>query len=81
MVPDSVAVPLPLSTKLTPTGGLLVMESAGAGYPVVTTEKLKAAPAVSVTVAPLVKLGAWSTVRMNAWLVLPAELVAVRVTG
>ena len=57
------------------------MESAGTGYPVVTTEKLKAAPAVSVTVAALVKLGAWSTVRMNAWLVFPAELVAVRVIG
>lgn len=45
------------------------------------TVKVNAVAAVSVSVAALVMVGTWSTVRTNAWLVLPAELVAVKVIG
>ena len=79
-MPDSDPVPLPLSEKLTPAGKVPLL-SAGVGYPVAVTVKLKAVPAVSVTAVALLKLGVWSTVRVNAWLVLPAVLVAVKVIG
>ncbi len=48
-VPAMVAVPLPLSTKVTPVGRVPVHPSAGAGYPVVVTAKLKAVPSVTVS--------------------------------
>ena len=47
----------------------------------VLTVKVKGVAAVSANVAALVTDGAWSTVIVKAWLVFPAALVAVRVTG
>ena len=57
-VPDSVAVPLPLSVKLTPLGSVPVFDSDGAGVPVVVNEKLPACPVVNVVLDPLVIAGA-----------------------
>jgi hypothetical protein len=68
-VPAIVAVPLPLSVKLTPTGRepVLVIVVA-AGYPaVVVTVKLPALPLVNVAEPALVITGAWLTVSVNAW--------------
>ena len=45
------------------------------------TPNVKAVPAVSVTAAALVKAGAWSTVRVKAWLAVPEEFLAVNVSG
>ena len=41
-VPERVPVPLPLSTKVTPPGKLDVSLNAGAGVPLVVTEKFHA---------------------------------------
>ena len=43
--------------------------------------KVKAVPAVSVTVAALVKAGGLATVSVNAWLVVPVEFLALKVSG
>ena len=43
--------------------------------------KVKAVPAVSVTVAALVKAGVLATVSVNAWLAVPVEFLAVKVIG
>ena len=43
--------------------------------------KVKAVPAVSVTVAALVKAGGLATVSVNAWLAVPVEFLAVKVIG
>ncbi len=66
--PDSVAVPLPLSTKVTPPGRVpdLVIVG-GAGKPVVWTVNEPAVPTVKVTPAALVIAGAWSTVSVKGW--------------
>lgn len=49
-VPARVAVPFPLSTKVTPLGSEPVAVSAGAGVPVVVTVKVPAVPWVKVVV-------------------------------
>ncbi len=66
-VPDSVAVPLPLSWKVTPVGKVPDSERLGAGYPEVVTVKLPAVPTVKVVEAAEVIAGAWSTVKVKAW--------------
>ena len=57
-VPDKVAVPLPLSTKLTPLGRFPVSLIAGAGVPVVVTVKLPSVPTVNVVSSADVMAGA-----------------------
>ena len=57
-VPDSVAVPSPLSTKVRPSGRTLDSVKAGGGQPVVVTVKVPAIPTVNVTVLTLVIAGA-----------------------
>jgi hypothetical protein len=79
-VPDSVPVPSPLSAKLAPAGRPVAV-SFGAGEPLVATVKEKGVPAVSVAVAALVKANVLPTVSVNAWLTVPAELLAAIVTG
>ena len=66
-VPVSVAVPSPLSTKVTPPGSAPVSLSAGVGKPVVVTVKLPGVPTVNVVLSALVIAGAWSTVRVKFW--------------
>jgi hypothetical protein len=79
-VPEIVAVPLPLSCRVSPPGRAPVSLIAGAGEPVVVTEKLKAAPTVAVAVALLVTPGAWLTVMIKLCVELATEFFAVIVT-
>jgi hypothetical protein len=59
-VPDTVAVPLPLSVKLRPEGSVpkLGAMDVTVGVPLVVTSKLPAVPATNVALSPLVKAGA-----------------------
>ena len=67
-VPERVAVPSPLSTKVTPLGRGPVSETAGAGKPPVVTVNVPALPVVKVVSAPELMDGGSSTVRVNDWL-------------
>ena len=58
-MPASVAVPLRLSTKVTPEGSAPLSESAGAGIPVVPTTKVPNVPVANVVPGALVMTGAW----------------------
>jgi len=68
-VPASVAVPLPLSTKVTPVGSAPDSVIVGVGLPVVVTEKKPAAPTVNVALEALVIAGVPTTptVRVKLW--------------
>jgi len=57
-VPPRVAVPLPLSTKVTPLGNAPDSERAGFGTPVVVTMKVEALPTVKEVLLALVMAGA-----------------------
>ena len=84
-VPLKVAVPLPLSTNVTPVGNAPASLSAGFGLPVVVTVNVPAMPTVKVVVAALVIVGATGvglTVRVKDWVALGAmPLFAVIVKG
>lgn len=71
-MPASVAVPSPLSVKLIPAGNVDPEDKlrAGVGAPVLVTGQLKAEPAGTVSLAPLVICGA-SGLTMSA-VVMPA---------
>jgi len=56
-VPEMVAVPLPLLTKVRPAGRAPDSPSAGVGYPVAVTVKVPGAPVVNVVDAALVMAG------------------------
>ena len=66
-VPDREAVPLPLSTKVTPVGRVPVSARAGVGLPVVVTVKLPAPPTVKVVVAGRGDGRGGVTVRVKLW--------------
>src|SRR5271157_611600 len=79
VVPLSVAVPLPLSTNVTPPGKLPVSLRLACGKAVVVTVKLPAAPTMKVVLLALVMAGAWLTVRVKVWVAgLPTPLEAVK---
>ena len=59
-----VAVPLPLSVKVSPAGSAPDSVIAGVGSPVVVTVKLNAAPTIEVAEAALVMVGATFSVRV-----------------
>ena len=59
-VPARVAVPLPLSVKVTP-GGTLAQPNSAPGTRWRSTVKLNGDPTVDVALAALVKAGAWPT--------------------
>jgi hypothetical protein len=80
-VPDSVPVPSPLSTNVTPEGSEPVTLSAGVGVPTVVTVKLPVDPTVKVVLLPEVMATPRSIVSVKDWVVDPAELVAVKVMG
>ena len=67
-MPEILAVPLPLSTKVTPFGKEPVSESAGFGTPLVVTVNVPADPTVKVAPLADVMAGAAFTVRMKDWL-------------
>ncbi len=76
-VPAIVAVPSPLSSKLTPSGSAPSRLSAGAGSPPVVTVNEPFSPVAKEAASALVKLGAtpgFSTVRVNDWVAWPAPL-------
>jgi hypothetical protein len=80
-VPLSFPVPLPLSVKVTPLGSAPDSLRAGAGKPVVVTAKVPAVPTVNVAVLALVMAGAWSTLRVKAFVaVIAGVLESVAVT-
>jgi hypothetical protein len=64
-VPDKLAVPFPLSVKVTPAGSVPVSLRAGVGLPVVVTRKLPDTPLEKVVLDVEVMAGDWSTVRVN----------------
>ena len=79
-VPLAVAVPLstPAAVSVTPEGRVLGgTENVGAGKPVAVIVNVPAVPAVKVVLAALVIAGAWSTVSVNACVVVPAVFVAL----
>ena len=80
-----VAVPSPLSTRVTPEGRAPVSVMAAVGFPVEVTVNVPALPAVKLALEPLVMAGAagaGATVRVNAWVASePTPLEAVMVIG
>ena len=84
-VPLSVAVPLWLSTKVTPPGSVPVSVRVGVGVPVVVTENVLGVPAVNVALLALVIAGpalGLFTVSVKAWVAgVPTPFVAVKVMG
>ena len=60
-VPESVAVPSPLSWNVTPEGNTPVSVKVGAGYPVVVTPNDSGCPVVNDTELDDVIAGGWST--------------------
>jgi hypothetical protein len=81
-VPLRVAVPLPLSLKVTPLGKKPDSVRLGAGNPVVVTRKEFEAVTAKVVSAALVICGATLTSRVKLWVALGlAPLCAVIVTG
>jgi hypothetical protein len=79
-VPLSVAVPLPLSTKVTPAGSAPVSVRAGFGKPVVVTVKLPGALTEKEVALALVIAGAWFTVSVKVCVAsLPNPLCALMV--
>src|ERR1700683_4934346 len=79
-VPASVAVPLPLSVKVTPLGRVApVSDRVGSGKPVVVTVREPAVPALNVVLLALVMAGAAFTVSVKVWLAsAPMPLSAVK---
>ena len=59
------AVPFPLSVKVTPSGRSPVSDNAAAGKPDDVTVKLLDSPMAKVTVLVDVMAGAWSTVSVK----------------
>ena len=53
------AVPFPLSTKVTPVGSVPLSLKAGVGIPVVVTVNVPGSPSVNVVMVALVIAGAW----------------------
>ncbi len=80
-VPARLAVPLPLSTQLSPCGRAPASVNAGAGAPVAFTVKLNADPTVAVADAAVVIAGGPVTVSVNDWVTVPLGFVAVNVIG
>ena len=71
VLPVSVPVPPPEELNTTPLGSLpdsVILP--GVGGPTAMTWKVALTPWVNVVVLALVNLGAWLTVRVNAWVVL-----------
>ena len=81
-VPARVAVPSPLSTKVTPVGRAPDSARPAVGLPVDVTVKVPAEPSVKVVLLAEVIAGAASTVSVKVWVAgLPIPLLAVMVNG
>lgn len=81
-VPETVAVPLPLSMKVTPVGSAPLSFNAGVGEPLVVTVNAPAAPAVNVALLALVIAGGPTTVSVKLCVAFGlVPLAAVMVSG
>ena len=78
-VPERVAVPLWLSTKVTPLGSAPASVRDGIGAPVAVTEKVPDVPTVNVVLLALVMADDWVTVNMKLCEALPELLLACMV--
>src|SRR5579862_5216871 len=67
-VPERVAVPFPLSVKVTPKGKKPVSVKAGIGSPEVVTVNVPGEPTVKVVAGELVKLKALLTAKVKVWM-------------
>ena len=77
-VPEMVAVPLPLSLKVTGFGNDPESLRVGVGEPVVVTVKVPAVPTVKVVLLALVIASGGFTVRVKVWVAaVPTPLLAV----
>src|SRR5579862_9286659 len=65
-MPASLAVPSPLSVKVTPEGGEPVSDRAAVGAPAVVTVKLLVAPLANPTETAEVMAGGWSITSVNS---------------
>ena len=70
-VPAKVAVPSPLSVRVTPAGKSPFSEIAAVGKPVVVTAKVPWLPTVKVVPAPDVMAAGWSTVSVKDCVAVP----------
>ena len=66
-VPESAAVPFPLSLNLTLDGSLPSSDKLGMGTPVDVTVKAQGLPTVQVVWSALVIWGLWRTMRVKVW--------------
>src|SRR5262245_57863539 len=81
-VPPSVAVPLPLSTNVTPAGSAPVLLMAAVGTPAVVTVNDPGEPTLNVAVFPLVIAGNWLTVSVKICVAFGSTpLAALSVSG
>jgi len=79
-VPESVAVPLPLSTKVTPEGRVPVSENIGVGYPLASIVNELVLPITNTVLVVLMIDGAWLTVSVKlcvAFGLMPFEAMIV----
>ena len=65
-VPESVAVPSPLSVNMTPDGSAPVSDNWAVGTPVDLTVKVQAWPTIHVVLSALAIVGAWGTMSAEA---------------
>ena len=81
-MPDNVAVPLPLSVKVTPPGRVPVSLRAGVGNPLAVTVNTPALPTWKLVAAALVMAGVWATVSVKfCWALGSVPLLALIVIG
>ena len=77
-VPAKVAVPSPLSVKVTPLGSAPLSLRAATGKPLLTMIIDSCAPVMTVALLALVMAGAWSTVRVKfCWALGSVPLLAL----
>jgi hypothetical protein len=79
-VPVMVAVPLPLFTNDSPAGKVPDWDMPGVGYPAVDIGNVNVVPVTMSADGGLMMAGAWSTVTVMVWVVLPAVLTAISPT-
>ena len=79
--PAKVAVPFPLSVKVTPDGSAPDSLSVESGNPLAMTVKRPGVPTTNVAAFVLVMAGASFTVRVKFWSTVPPVLVASKTSG
>jgi hypothetical protein len=72
-----VAVPFRLPVKVSPAGSSPDSVMAGTGCPAALMVRCRGMPTLAVITGIFVMVGALLTVRVNAWVAVPAEFVAL----